>query len=66
MARVRSVAEAAQRALLRPLPDRLGPLHIACSYLAAGKDACIGGDLYAAARTGSRTRLIIGDLRAST
>ncbi|MEV5085721.1 hypothetical protein AB0K74_45855, partial [Streptomyces sp. NPDC056159] len=33
LAQVRSVAEAAQRALLRPLPDRLGTLHIASSYL---------------------------------
>ncbi|MFB6958904.1 PP2C family protein-serine/threonine phosphatase [Streptomyces sp. NPDC056309] len=63
LAQVRSVAEAAQRALLRPLPDRLGALHIASSYLAAAKEARIGGDLYAAARTGSRTRLIIGDVR---
>ncbi|MFF7140888.1 PP2C family protein-serine/threonine phosphatase [Streptomyces nodosus] len=63
LAQVRSVAEAAQRALLRPLPDRLGALHIASSYLAADKEACIGGDLYATARTGSRTRLIIGDVR---
>ncbi|MFE7424702.1 MULTISPECIES: PP2C family protein-serine/threonine phosphatase [unclassified Streptomyces] len=63
LAQVRSVAEAAQRALLRPLPDRLGPLHIASSYLAAEKEACIGGDLYAVARTGSRTRVIIGDVR---
>ncbi|MFV5997938.1 PP2C family protein-serine/threonine phosphatase [Streptomyces sp. NPDC056231] len=63
LAQVRSVAEAAQRALLRPLPDRLGALHIASSYLAAAKEARIGGDLYAAARIGSRTRLIIGDVR---
>ncbi|MFJ9583922.1 PP2C family protein-serine/threonine phosphatase [Streptomyces acidicola] len=63
LAQVRSVAEAAQRALLRPLPDRLGPLHIASSYLAAEKEACVGGDLYAVARTGSRTRVIIGDVR---
>ncbi|WP_174977490.1 PP2C family protein-serine/threonine phosphatase [Streptomyces hygroscopicus] len=63
LAQVRSVAEAAQRALLRPLPDRLGALHIASSYLAAAKEARIGGDLYAAARTGGRTRLIIGDVR---
>ncbi|MEU6012205.1 PP2C family protein-serine/threonine phosphatase [Streptomyces sp. NPDC047453] len=63
LAQVRSVSEAAQRALLRPLPDRLGPLHIASSYLAAEKEACIGGDLYAVARTGDRTRVIVGDVR---
>ncbi|MFJ5157315.1 PP2C family protein-serine/threonine phosphatase [Streptomyces sp. NPDC088353] len=63
LAQVRSVSEAAQRALLRPLPDRLGPLHLASSYLAAEKEACIGGDLYAVARTGDRTRVIVGDVR---
>ncbi|MFJ8600798.1 PP2C family protein-serine/threonine phosphatase [Streptomyces shenzhenensis] len=63
LAQVRSVSEAAQRALLRPLPERLGPLHIASSYLAAEKEAHIGGDLYAVARTGERTRVIIGDVR---
>lgn len=63
LARVRSVSEAAQRALLRPLPDRLGPLHIASSYLAAEKEAHIGGDLYAVARTAERTRVLIGDVR---
>jgi serine phosphatase RsbU (regulator of sigma subunit) len=63
LAQVRSVSEAAQRALLRPLPDRLGPLHIASSYLAAEKEACIGGDLYAVAHTGNRTRVIVGDVR---
>ncbi|MGW3951263.1 PP2C family protein-serine/threonine phosphatase [Streptomyces sp. NPDC004752] len=63
LAQVRSVSEAAQRALLRPLPERLGPLHIASSYLAAEKEAHIGGDLYAVARTDARTRVIIGDVR---
>ncbi|WP_234376925.1 PP2C family protein-serine/threonine phosphatase [Streptomyces sp. TP-A0356] len=63
LAQVRSVSEAAQRALLRPLPHRLGPLHIASTYLAAEKEACIGGDLYAVARIGSGTRVIIADVR---
>ncbi|MGW0817684.1 PP2C family protein-serine/threonine phosphatase [Streptomyces viridiviolaceus] len=63
LAQVRSVSEAAQRALLRPLPRRLGPLHISSAYLAAAKEARIGGDLYAVARTGDRTRVLIGDVR---
>ncbi|MFJ3821881.1 PP2C family protein-serine/threonine phosphatase [Streptomyces nodosus] len=63
LAQVRSVAETAQQALLRPLPDRLGPLRIASSYLAAAKQAAMGGDLYAAARIDGRTRVIIGDVR---
>ncbi|WP_327065222.1 PP2C family protein-serine/threonine phosphatase [Kitasatospora sp. NBC_01302] len=63
LARVRSVAEAAQAVLLRPLPHRLGPLRIASRYLAAEHEARIGGDLYAATRTGSTVRVIIGDVR---
>ncbi|MCX5345479.1 serine/threonine-protein phosphatase [Streptomyces atratus] len=60
---LRSVAEAAQQVVLRPLPRRSGPLRIASVYLAAEAEAQIGGDLYAAARTTDGTRLIIGDVR---
>jgi serine phosphatase RsbU (regulator of sigma subunit) len=63
LARVRSVAEAAQRVLLRPLPDRLGSLEMACLYLAAEDEASIGGDLYAATRIGGGARMMIGDVR---
>ncbi|MBF9071121.1 PP2C family protein-serine/threonine phosphatase [Streptacidiphilus fuscans] len=61
--RVRSVSEAAQRVLLRPLPTRAGPLRIASAYHAASADAHVGGDLYASARTQEGTRLVIGDVR---
>ncbi|MFG1873889.1 PP2C family protein-serine/threonine phosphatase [Sphaerisporangium sp. NPDC049003] len=61
--RVRSVSEAAQRALLRPLPAGLGPLRLASVYLAAEEEAQIGGDLYAAARTPTGARVVIGDVR---
>ncbi|MFI9327052.1 PP2C family protein-serine/threonine phosphatase [Kitasatospora sp. NPDC052868] len=63
LAQVRSVSEAAQRVLLRPLPDRIGPLHLASVYLAAEAEAQVGGDLYAAARTATGTRLLVGDVR---
>ncbi|MFJ8621452.1 PP2C family protein-serine/threonine phosphatase [Kitasatospora sp. NPDC093550] len=63
LARVRSVSEAAQRVLLRPLPERIGPLHLASVYLAADDEAQVGGDLYAAARTATGTRLLVGDVR---
>ncbi|MBW5484362.1 PP2C family protein-serine/threonine phosphatase [Streptomyces bambusae] len=63
LSRLRSVAEAAQQVVLRPLRDRMGPLHLASVYLAAEAEAQIGGDLYAAARTAHSTRLIIGDVR---
>ncbi|MCO5972719.1 PP2C family protein-serine/threonine phosphatase [Actinoallomurus soli] len=60
---VRSVAETAQRVLMRPLPARVGPLRIASLYLTAEQEARIGGDLYGAARIARGTRLIIGDVR---
>nr|QLG04852.1 Serine/threonine-protein phosphatase [Streptomyces sp.] len=63
LARVRSVSEATQRVVLRPLPHRLGPLRVASLYLAAEDEAQIGGDLYAATRVDECTRLIIGDVR---
>ncbi|MFJ9605117.1 PP2C family protein-serine/threonine phosphatase [Kitasatospora sp. NPDC101176] len=63
LAQVRSVSEAAQRVLLRPLPERIGPLHLASVYLAAEAEAQVGGDLYAAARTTTGTRLLVGDVR---
>ncbi|MFF7634827.1 PP2C family protein-serine/threonine phosphatase [Kitasatospora sp. NPDC008050] len=63
LVQVRSVAAAAQRVLLRPLPHRIGSLRIASVYLAAEAEAQVGGDLYAAARTASGTRLLVGDVR---
>ncbi len=61
--RVRTVSDAVQRVVMRPLPDRAGPLRIATRYLAADDEANVGGDLYAAARTPRATRLLIGDVR---
>ncbi|MBN0048376.1 serine/threonine-protein phosphatase [Streptomyces actuosus] len=62
--RVRSVAETAQRTLLRPPPRRVGPLRVAWLYLAAEDEAQIGGDLLAVARTDHAcTRVLIGDVR---
>lgn len=63
MSQLRSVAEAAQTVVLRPLPHRMGRLRIASVYLAAEAEAQIGGDLYAAVRTGRGTRFLVGDVR---
>ncbi|MEU6595088.1 hypothetical protein ABZ923_38825 [Streptomyces sp. NPDC046881] len=63
LARAQSVSEAAQRALLRPLPERIGALQIACRCPAAEEETQIGGDLYTATRTDHTTRLLIGDVR---
>ena len=63
LTQVRSVADAVQRVLMRPLPERIGPLRIASLYVTAEREAQIGGDLYAVARIDGGTRLIIGDVR---
>jgi serine phosphatase RsbU (regulator of sigma subunit) len=61
--RARTVSDTAQRVVMRPLPTHTGPLSLAGEYHSAEADTYIGGDLYAAARTPSSTRLIIGDVR---
>ncbi|MFJ1753388.1 PP2C family protein-serine/threonine phosphatase [Kitasatospora sp. NPDC088134] len=60
---VRAVSDTVQRVLIRPLPDRAGPLRLAACYLAAADEAKVGGDLYAVVRTAGATRLLIGDVR---
>jgi hypothetical protein len=61
---VTSVAEAAQRAVLRQLPETVGPLSLSVVYLAAAAEARVGGDLYEVEATAEHgIRLIIGDVR---
>ncbi|MEU6345861.1 PP2C family protein-serine/threonine phosphatase [Streptomyces sp. NPDC046977] len=57
-----AVSDTVQRVLLRPLPRRIGALGLASVYRACGGRGQVGGDLYAVARTGGATRLIIGDV----
>ncbi|MFD4859516.1 PP2C family protein-serine/threonine phosphatase [Streptomyces atratus] len=62
----RSVAETAQRALLRPPPRRIGPLQVAWLYMSPQDEAEIGGDLFAFARAAhAATRVVIGDVRGN-
>ncbi|MGW0872851.1 PP2C family protein-serine/threonine phosphatase [Streptomyces sp. NPDC002740] len=63
LADVRSVAEAAQHALLRPVAATVGPFEVAVRYSAAAAEARIGGDLYALVPTPYGVRLIVGDVR---
>ncbi|WP_078630523.1 PP2C family protein-serine/threonine phosphatase [Streptomyces roseochromogenus] len=63
LAAVRSVAEAAQHALLQPIPETVGPFQVAVRYSAAAAEARIGGDLYALVPTPYGVRLIVGDVR---
>ncbi|MGV9645206.1 MULTISPECIES: PP2C family protein-serine/threonine phosphatase [unclassified Streptomyces] len=60
---VRSVAEAAQHALLQPVPSTVGPFQVAVRYSAAAAEARIGGDLYALVPTPHGVRMIVGDVR---
>ncbi|WP_405721055.1 PP2C family protein-serine/threonine phosphatase [Streptomyces sp. NBC_00046] len=62
----RSVADTAQRVLLRPPPRRIGPLQVAWLYMSAQDEAEIGGDLFAFARAAhAATRVVIGDVRGN-
>ncbi|GGY14315.1 PP2C family protein-serine/threonine phosphatase [Streptomyces anandii] len=63
LATVRSVAETAQRALLPPVPRRLGEVCVETLYLSAAAEARIGGDLYEAVPTAYGVRLLVGDVR---
>jgi Stage II sporulation protein E (SpoIIE) len=64
IATMASVAEAAQRAVLRPPPPRIGPLGFDVAYVAAAAEAKVGGDLYEAVATVDHgIRVIMGDVR---
>ncbi|MEU3459839.1 PP2C family protein-serine/threonine phosphatase [Streptomyces sp. NPDC006733] len=60
---ITSVAEAAQRALLRPPGDRVGDVRLAVRYVSAADAAQIGGDLYSVLDTPHGVRALIGDVR---
>lgn len=60
---VRTVAEAAQQVLLRPVPAEAGPVRIAVRYVSATSRATIGGDLYEVIASVNGIRLIIGDVQ---
>lgn len=61
--RLAVVAEAAQLAILRPIPARVGNVSFAVRYLSAAEDALIGGDLYDVVTTPNSVRLLVGDVR---
>lgn len=62
-AAVSSVAEAAQRALLRLPGPAVGPLRLAVRYVSAADASRIGGDLYSVLETPHGTRVAVGDVR---
>ncbi|WP_324790237.1 PP2C family protein-serine/threonine phosphatase [Streptomyces sp. H51] len=60
---VRSIAEAAQRVLLKPVPKHAGRLRAAVSYTSAVAEARIGGDLYEVVAAPQGVRVIVGDVQ---
>jgi serine phosphatase RsbU (regulator of sigma subunit) len=60
---VTAIAEAAQLAILAPLPDRIGPILLSGQYVSAAEEAHIGGDLYEVVPVVDRVRLLVGDVR---
>lgn len=63
LANVRSIAEAAQRVLLKPVPRLAGRLRAAVSYTSAVAEARIGGDLYEVVAAPQGVRVIVGDVQ---
>ncbi|MBP0456557.1 PP2C family protein-serine/threonine phosphatase [Streptomyces montanisoli] len=63
LASVRSIAEVAQRVLLRPVPRHAGHLTTAVAYTSAVAEARIGGDLYEVTPVPDGVRVIIGDVQ---
>ncbi|MEV3886681.1 PP2C family protein-serine/threonine phosphatase [Streptomyces griseoincarnatus] len=63
LASVRSIAEVAQRVLLRPVPRIAGPLRAVVSYTSAVAEARIGGDLYEVVSSPHGVRVIVGDVQ---
>ncbi|MGW1835208.1 PP2C family protein-serine/threonine phosphatase [Streptomyces sp. NPDC002067] len=61
--RAREVAATAQRALLPPLPPRIGTVIPAAVHLSADEGASMGGDLYDVVATRHGVRAVIGDVR---
>jgi serine phosphatase RsbU (regulator of sigma subunit) len=57
------VAEAAQAAVLTPIPPVAGPARLASAYQSASREALIGGDMYGVVETARGLRLMIGDVR---
>ncbi|MFC8915962.1 PP2C family protein-serine/threonine phosphatase [Streptomyces sp. NPDC047821] len=60
---VRSVAEAAQLAVLPPMPERVGPVRCGALYRAAERGTLVGGDLYDVQPGPYGVRAIVADVQ---
>ncbi|WP_326591205.1 PP2C family protein-serine/threonine phosphatase [Streptomyces sp. NBC_01294] len=60
---VRTVAEAAQLAVLPPLPERVGPVRCSGLYRAAQRGTLVGGDLYDVRAGPFGVRALVADVQ---
>ncbi|MFD5519963.1 PP2C family protein-serine/threonine phosphatase [Streptomyces sp. NPDC127066] len=60
---VRSVAEAAQLAVLPPLPERVGPVRCAGLYRPAQRETLVGGDFFEVRDGPFGVRAVMGDVQ---
>ena len=63
LVRMTRVAEVAQRAILRPIPPRIGGVLFAARYLSATHEALVGGDFYDVVLSPRGVRVIMGDVK---
>ncbi len=63
LAAVSRVAEVSQRAILAPVPPRLGSYALSAAYASAAGDALVGGDLYEVVPRPGAVRVLVGDVR---
>ena len=63
LVRMTQVAEVAQRAILRPVPSRIGGVLFAARYLSATHEALVGGDFYDVVLSPHGLRVIMGDVK---
>ncbi|MFJ9907221.1 PP2C family protein-serine/threonine phosphatase [Streptomyces sp. NPDC101152] len=59
----RTVAEAAQRAVVPPLPERVGPVRCAGLYRAAQHGTLVGGDFFDVRQGPYGVRAVLGDVQ---
>lgn len=59
----RTVAEAAQRAVVPPVPELVGPVRCAGLYRAAQRGTLVGGDFFDVRRGSGGVRAVMGDVQ---
>jgi sigma-B regulation protein RsbU (phosphoserine phosphatase) len=61
--RLARVAEVAQRAIMRPVPEAVGEVRLASRYISSSRGALVGGDLMEVVDSPSGVRAMVGDVR---